>query len=277
VFSPDPDLVEKLSPHLERVLIVDPFEASARVAADLLRGLGAWRVEPVETSRRGYERAESWAPNLIVTEFSAQGVDAVAFTRAIRRSGLACRRCPIVVASSQTKASEITAARDAGAHEFLRKPFSATDLRRRIENVALKSRPWVEAMGYVGPDRRRFNSGGYAGAKRRDADRQAERLQSDSERFLQAVAILSSAISRYETDPGQAGRAMQAQIETLSALALKLGHPRLVHAVAALDRYLASANHSGSRRLIQSLLEDGANPLTDVVDAGAELKLDRAA
>jgi CheY-like chemotaxis protein len=193
-----------------------------------LRGLGAWRVEPVETSRRGYERAESWAPNLIVTEFSAQGVDAVAFTRAIRRSGLACRRCPIVVASSQTKASEITAARDAGA-------------------------------------------------KRRDADRQAERLQSDSERFLQAVAILSSAISRYETDPGQAGRAMQAQIETLSALALKLGHPRLVHAVAALDRYLASANHSGSRRLIQSLLEDGANPLTDVVDAGAELKLDRAA
>lgn len=277
MFSPDADLVEKLSPHLERVLVIDPFEATARVAGDLLRGLGAWRVEIAETSRRGYERAETWAPNLIVTEFSAAGVDAVAFTRAVRRSALNCRRAPIIVASSQTKASDITAARDAGAHEFLRKPFSATDLRRRIENVAMKPRPWVEAMGYVGPDRRRFNSGGYSGAKRRDADREVARSQSDSERFMQAVAILSSAISRFDTDPAQAGRAMQAQVETLSGLALRLGHPRLLHAVAALDRYLTSANHSGSRRLIQSLLEDGANPLTDVVEAGTALALNRAA
>ena len=276
MFNPDADLVARLSMHLERVLVIDPFEASAQTVSELLRGLGAWRVETVATSRRGYEVCGTWTPQLVISEFGAPGVDAVAFTRALRKSGFACRQAPVIVASSLTKASEITAARDAGAHEFLRKPFSATDLKRRIENVALKPRPWIEAMAYIGPDRRRFNSGGYAGAKRRDVDRKADGTQTDGQRFLQAVAILSSAVKRYDTDPMQAARSMHAQIETLSGLALKIGQPRLAHSVKALDRYLATASQSGSRRLIQALLEDGANPLTDLAQAGAELASDEA-
>lgn len=277
MFTPDPDLVEKLSPHLERVLVVDPYEASAKVATDLLRGLGAWRVETVDNSRRAFERAESGTPQLIISECSGAGIDAIAFTRALRRSSFACRRAPVIVASSQPKASEITAARDAGAHEFLRKPYSATDLRRRVENVACKSRPWIEAVAYVGPDRRRFNSGGYSGARRRDMDRDVQRPQSAGQRFMQALAILSSAVKTYDSDPGQAVRSMQAQVEVLSALALRLAEPRLVNSVSALDRYLASANQSGSRRLIQALLEEGANPLTDLAETGAALDLDKAA
>lgn len=275
MFNPDADMVDKLSPHLERVLVVDPFEASAKVAAEIFRALGAWRVETVETSRRGYERAENWSPHLILTECSGPGVDAVAFTRAIRRSSFACRRAPIIVASNQTKASDITASRDAGAHEFLRKPFSSTDLRRRVENVVLKNRPWIEAVAYVGPDRRRFNTGGYSGSKRRDSDRKTERGQSESERFLQALAILSAAVKYYDTDRAQATRAMQAQLETLAAMACQLGQPRLVHAVTALDRYLSTASQSGSVRLIHALLEEGVNPLSDLAAAGAALALDK--
>jgi hypothetical protein len=50
-----------------------------------------------------------------------------------------------------------------------------------------------------------------------------------------------------------------------------------VHSVRRLDRYLASANHPGSRRAVQALLEEGANPLTDLAEAGAALALDKAA
>lgn len=278
MFNADPRLIARLSPHLERVLVIDPYEASSKAASELLRGLGAWRIEVVETSRKGYDRAEIWSPHLILSEASAPGVDAAAFTKAIRRSGFNCRQAPIIVASGQTKASDITAARDAGAHEFLRKPFSAVDLKRRIENVALNPRPWIEAVAYVGPDRRRFNSGGYAGAKRRDADRKSQRGEaSEGERFLQAIAILSSAVKQFDTDPMQAARSMTAQIETLGVLASKLGQPRLIRSVAALDRYLATASQSGSRRLLQSLLEEGVNPLSDLADAASELALTKAA
>ena len=277
MFNADAELVQLLSPHLERVLVVDPYEASAKAAGELLRGLGAWRVEVVETSRRAYDIAQSWSPHLILSEARAPGVDAALFTRAIRRSSFSCRQAPIIVASAQTKASDITGARDAGAHEFLRKPFSANDLKRRIENVALKPRPWIEAVGYVGPDRRRFNSGGYSGAKRREADRKSDGVQTEPERFLQAVAILSSAVRQYDLDPTQATRSMRVQIETLGAIAAALRQPKLVYSVAALDRYLATASQSGSRRLIQALLEEGANPLTDLAEAGAALAGGKAA
>ena len=64
----------------------------------------------------------------------------------------------------------IKAARDAGVHEFLRKPFTDKDLFRRVENVIMKPRVWIDAQMYVGPDRRRFNSGEFVGSKKRKAD-----------------------------------------------------------------------------------------------------------
>jgi CheY-like chemotaxis protein len=271
VYNSDPDLLIKIAPHVERVLIVDPYEGSAKAASELMRALGAWRIEVCDGSRRAYQMAESFDPLFIVTEFDGPGIDGTGFTRAVRRSAFHCRRRPILVASGEARTSSVATARDAGAHEFLRKPFSAADLRRRVENVVLKPRPWIEAVGYVGPDRRRFNSGAYAGTKRRNADREAERPQSETERFVQALAILHAAINRFDTDPAQATRAIRAQIETLSALSLALRVPRLVHAVAALDRYLATASHSGSRRMLHALLEDGANPLNDLSDAAGVL------
>ena len=64
----------------------------------------------------------------------------------------------------------IKGARDAGAHEFLRKPYTIKDLFKRVENVILKPRDWIEAQMYVGPDRRRFNSESYTGARKRKAE-----------------------------------------------------------------------------------------------------------
>jgi hypothetical protein len=48
-------------------------------------------------------------------------------------------------------AGAILAARDAGVHEFLRKPYSMKDLVRRLEAVTLRDRDWVEGVGYIGP------------------------------------------------------------------------------------------------------------------------------
>ncbi len=88
----------------------------------------------------------------------------------LRRSTLDCRQAPIIVLSAEATAAAIKAARDAGAHEFLCKPFTAGALFKRVENVILKPRPWIEAKMYVGPDRRRFNSGEFEGDKKRRAD-----------------------------------------------------------------------------------------------------------
>jgi hypothetical protein len=72
--------------------------------------------------------------------------------------------------TAEATPSSIGGARNSGVHEFLRKPYTAGDLFRRVENVVLKPRDWIEAQMYVGPDRRRFNSEDYGGSKKRRAD-----------------------------------------------------------------------------------------------------------
>ena len=91
------------------------------------------------------------------------------------------------------------------------------------------------------------------------------------------VRLLEPGAEDVAQAPQQATRSMNVQIETLGALAGALREPRLIHSVTALERYLATANQSGSRRLIQALLEEGANPLSDLAIAGAALAGGKAA
>ena len=80
---------------------------------------------------------------------------------------------PVILYTADATVDTIKGARDAGAHEFLRKPYTIKDLFRRVENVVFKPRDWIEAQMYVGPDRRRFNSESYAGARKRQAEKPA--------------------------------------------------------------------------------------------------------
>ena len=43
----------------------------------------------------------------------------------------------------------IIAARDCGAHEVLRKPFTRGELIRRLGAAASESRAWIEVESYV--------------------------------------------------------------------------------------------------------------------------------
>ena len=102
-------------------------------------------------------------------------------------------------------------ARDAGVHEFLRKPFTSGDLLKRVENVALKPRDWIEAVGYVGPDRRRFNSGEFSGPGQAQGDKPATGADADAAAKDQAMRILAAALDQFDNDPVQAVRAVREQ------------------------------------------------------------------
>jgi CheY-like chemotaxis protein len=142
--------------------------------------------------------------------------------------------------TADATARTILGARDSGVHEFLRKPFTSADLFKRIENVALKPREWVEAVGYIGPDRRRFNSGEFTGPRKRQADRPVTGEAAQVANKDQAMRILGSALDQFDSDPMQAVRAIREQAETLKALAMKASDSRLAVAVGALEVTMAS-------------------------------------
>lgn len=240
MFAADHRLLAKLAPMLRRVLIVDPNAHSARMLTEIIKGLGAAEIMVEPTSDRALKTAADLDPGIVFTERTGEKLDGEALARSLRRSHLDCRRAPIIMVTSEATATTILGARDAGVHEFLRKPYTSADLFKRVENVALKPRDWVEAVGYVGPDRRRFNSAEFSGPGKRKADKPTTGAEANAAAKDQAMRILASALDQFDSDPAQAVRAIREQASQLKALAMKASDSRLVVAVGALEVTLAS-------------------------------------
>ena len=237
MFTTDAKNLARMAPTLRRVLVVDPNVTAAKLLAETLKGLGVGEVQIKTEGRGALDICREFEPTLIFTEHRGPQLDGESFAKAVRRSNFVCRKAPIIMVTAEATAASILGARDAGVHEFLRKPFTAGDLTKRIEVVALKPRSWIEAVGYVGPDRRRFNSGEYSGPRKRKADTPkgagAEAAVKD-----QAMRILASAHKQFDSDPMQALRAISEQVVTLKTLAMKVSDTQLVIAVSGLERAL---------------------------------------
>jgi DNA-binding response OmpR family regulator len=243
LFSSDAKVIQRMTPLLQRVLVVDPQPASARLIGELMRDVARSQVWVAETNEKALRMAGSYDPHIIFVELSCGAVDGVAFTRELRRSHLGARYAPVIMITGQATAAGILAARDGGVHEFLRKPFTMKDLLRRLEAVTLRQRDWVEAVGYVGPDRRRFNSGDYSGALKRRSDQAAT---PEAEKMAQALKILRSSIAAVGSDPGQAMRSMQVQVAELRKCGMSVADLKLTTAAIDFGRYLDEIEKKGA-------------------------------
>jgi CheY-like chemotaxis protein len=231
VFDGNIRTLQRIAAKMQRVLIVDPNNAAVRLLADQLRHVGNVQIFSAATIEAAWGMTRTVDPMLIFVEHASVGCDGLALARKIRRSDLACRENPIIMCTAEATAEAIFGARDAGIHEFMRKPFTIKDLERRLEAVALKPRDWVEAVQYVGPDRRRFNSAEYKGPRKRKADAAG----TPAARLSQALRIVKSAAQALDTDPAQARRALTAQAQELKKVGEAVKDQRLTDAANALE------------------------------------------
>lgn len=239
--------VQRVAAKVQRVMVVDPNPATARLLSEQLRPLGGVQIFSAASAEKGYAMARATDPQLIFVDHcgAGAGIDGLDFTRRIRRSDLACREAPVIMCTSEATTKVIFGARDAGVHEFMRKPFNLKDLERRLEAVALKSRDWIEAVAYVGPDRRRFNSADYKGPRKRKADA----TDTPAARLSQALRIVKSAAQALDSDPAQARRALAAQALELRRVGEAVKEPRLIQAAEALTACTQSEMAGPSARV----------------------------
>lgn len=138
------------------VVIADPVENMASLIAAMARGLGHRMVLEITNPRELKAVLDSRSYSLIVLDDLMGPPDAIELVHHIRTDmNSPNRTTSIIMMSSAPDIARIAKARDAGVSEFLKKPFSATDLQRRIVGLDTKPREFIEAPEYSGPDRRR--------------------------------------------------------------------------------------------------------------------------
>jgi CheY-like chemotaxis protein len=251
LFNADPKVIARIARQVERVMIVDSNMASAKLLAELVKQVGARHPAYAAKTEQALGLAREFQPQLIFAELEGEGLDGIEMTHRLRRSDMAARKAPVVIMAALPREGAIKSARDAGAHEFLVKPFTAGHLFKRIENVSLKPRLWIEAKMYVGPDRRRFNSGEFTGQRKRRAD--SSESQKLACAFAAAETQFREQLDLYELRPQQALKGMLEKAAELQGAAFHHADPDLAAAIASLMSYLASSVERGE--LVREVVE----------------------
>jgi two-component system KDP operon response regulator KdpE len=113
-----------------------------------LQGEG-WQVHAAETLRQGLTDCATRKPHLVIADLGLPDGDGVDLVREVRGWSSA----PIIVLSARSDESQKIAALDAGADDYLTKPFGVAELLARVRAHVRRSRQFDD------PDDSRFTFG----------------------------------------------------------------------------------------------------------------------
>ncbi len=118
-----------------RILVVDD-EPAVRDAVDRALRLEGYRTE---TARDGQEALDALAerpPDAVVLDVLMPGIDGIEVCRRLRRAG---DRTPVLVLTARDGIADRVKGLDAGADDYLVKPFALEELRARLRALLRRS------------------------------------------------------------------------------------------------------------------------------------------
>ncbi len=150
-------------PERSRILVVDDETQITRVLKTTLSSQG-YEVKTAAEGERGCQAALDWLPDLIITDLSMPGMTGVELCRAVRKRV----QTPIIVLSVRGEEKSKVEALDAGADDYVTKPFSVNELlarvranlRRAAAGAETTAEPIEEGDFYISPESRLVRVGG---------------------------------------------------------------------------------------------------------------------
>jgi DNA-binding response OmpR family regulator len=115
---------------MERVLLVDDDPDIGRFLAMLLE-LEGFSPEVATRGEEAIDACRRERPAAILLDVAMPGLDGLELCRMLRGTGL---DCPILVVSARPGADVSARALEAGADEFIRKPFDNANLLERLRH-----------------------------------------------------------------------------------------------------------------------------------------------
>jgi two-component system, OmpR family, response regulator MprA len=121
----------------ERILIVDDDPPVRRMLARTI-GAEGYVVGEARDGAQALVAVESDAPDLVVLDVTMPGLDGFEVCRQMRKRGVAT---PVILVTARGTVADRVAGLDAGADDYLAKPFDSGELLARIRALLRRGRP----------------------------------------------------------------------------------------------------------------------------------------
>jgi two-component system chemotaxis response regulator CheY len=119
-----------------RALVVDDSRTMRRIVSGMLEDLG-YEVRQAGHGAEGLQQLrEGYVPDLACVDWNMPVMDGLAFVQAVRAEP-AWRSIALLMMTSQVEYEQVVRALDAGAEEYLMKPFAAEAVRDKLAMLSL--------------------------------------------------------------------------------------------------------------------------------------------
>lgn len=176
-----------------RVLAVDDSAATLRLITEIARAVGVGEINTRLGALDALNALNDLRPDVLLVDWQMPGVDGLMLTKIIRDAALnpdpmiPDPTVPIIMITGRRREVDVEAARLSGATDFIIKPFTADALMSRLLAAVNRSRGFVIAEQFVGPDRRRHKADAHQGPRRRIVDPNADGAASSLDPTRQAL------------------------------------------------------------------------------------------
>ena len=127
-----------------KILIIEDDRSIAKVLRTSLSCSG-YMVRTAANGMDGLEQMSVWHPDLITTDIRMPVMGGVEFCKRVR----AISKTPIIVISADRDEDTKVEALDAGANDYVIKPFSMPEVQARVRAILRRAHPRSEHSGEV--------------------------------------------------------------------------------------------------------------------------------
>jgi two-component system KDP operon response regulator KdpE len=128
-------------------LIIDDEVQIRRLLRVALEGEN-YQVHEAETGQLGLTEIASWRPNVVLLDLGLPDLDGLEVLKRLREWS----ETPVIVLTVRDDVQEKVAALDAGADDYITKPFSTPELLARLRAAQRKTRPAEEVSVFSNGD-----------------------------------------------------------------------------------------------------------------------------
>ncbi len=119
-----------------RALIVDDSKPIRSLLARFLGELGFEITEAVNGKNALDELGRSGAPDVVLVDWNMPEMNGLEFVRSVRANHL-CDQAPVMMVTTETDMEQVAAALEAGANEYVMKPFTKDILLEKLQLLGM--------------------------------------------------------------------------------------------------------------------------------------------
>ena len=116
------------------VLVVDDYNTMIRIIRNLLSQLGFQNVEEASDGKMALDKMRGAKFGLVISDWNMEPMTGYELLKQVRANPDTART-PFIMITAESKTENVVAAKQAGANNYIIKPFNAETLKHKIEAV----------------------------------------------------------------------------------------------------------------------------------------------